>query len=51
MIMKKLLVFALLLIGMTAQAQWGQRPRMAEPGLTDQTARKFTLDLTDDGKA
>jgi len=51
MIMKKLLVLALVLIGMTAQAQWAQRPRMAEPGLTDQTARKFTLDLTDDGKA
>lgn len=28
-----------------------QMPRMAEPGKTDQTARKFTLDLTEDGKA
>ena len=28
-----------------------QMPRMAEPGKTDQTARKFTLNLTEDGKA
>ena len=28
-----------------------QMPRMPEPGKTDQTARKFTLNLTDDGKA
>ena len=34
--MKKLLLFGLLLFGMSAQAQ---------------TARKFTLDLTADGKA
>ena len=34
--MKRWMLFALLLVGMTAQAQ---------------TARKFTLDLTDDGKA
>jgi len=46
--MKKLMIFGLLLFGMTAQAQM---PRMPEPGATDQTARKFTLDLTDDGKA
>ena len=46
--MKKLMIIGLLLLGMTAQAQM---PRMPEPGATDQTARKFTLDLTDDGKA
>ena len=34
--MKRWMLFGLLLVGMTAQAQ---------------TARKFTLDLTDDGKA
>ena len=46
--MKKQMIIGLLLLGMTAQAQM---PRMPEPGATDQTARKFTLDLTDDGKA
>ena len=35
---------------LTMQAQRPQMMRMAEPGKTDQTARKFTLDLTEDGK-
>ena len=50
--MKKVLFLTTLFCAaLTVQAQRPQMMRMAEPGLTDQTARKFTLDLTDDGKA
>ena len=50
--MKKFLILTTLFCAaLTVQAQRPQMMRMAEPGLTDQTARKFTLDLTDDGKA
>ncbi len=46
--MKKLMILSLLLLSMVAQAQWPGRPaEQASP----MTARKFTLNLTDDGKA
>ena len=43
---RKLLIFSMLLLTMSMQAQWGQM----KEDLTN-TARKFTIDLTDDGKA
>jgi acetyl esterase/lipase len=46
--MKRLMFFALLLLGITAQAQ---KPRVGESEDSGMTARKFTLNLTDDGKA
>ena len=50
--MKRILFLTTLFCAaLVVQAQRPQMMRMAEPGLTDQTAKKFTLDLTDDGKA
>ena len=50
--MKKVLFLTTMFCAaLMVQAQRPQMMRMAEPGLTDQTARKFTIDLTDDGKA
>lgn len=46
--MKRLMFIGLLLLGLTAQAQW---PQVAESVNSEVTARKFTLNLTDDGKA
>ena len=43
---RKLVIFSLLLFAATMQAQWS----MPQEDLTN-TARKFTIDLTDDGKA
>ena len=43
---RKLLIFSMLVLATSMQAQW---PQMKED-LTN-TARKFTIDLTDDGKA
>ena len=45
--MKKLMIICLMLLGMTAQAQWQRPTEQTSP----MTARKFTLNLTDDGKA
>ena len=45
--MKKLMILCLVLLAMTAQAQW---PRAAEQ-TSPMTARKFTLNLTEDGSA
>ncbi|MCR5157902.1 MAG: alpha/beta hydrolase fold domain-containing protein [Prevotella sp.] len=45
--MKKLMILCLTLLAMTAQAQW---PRPAEQ-TSPMTARKFTLNLTEDGAA
>ena len=50
--MKRILFLTTLFcVALMVQAQRPQMMRTAEPGKTDQTARKFTLDLTDDGKA
>ena len=43
---RKLTIFSMLLLTASMQAQW-QQPK---EDLTN-TARKFTIDLTDDGKA
>ena len=50
--MKRILFLTTLFCAaLMVQAQRPQMMRTAEPGKTDQTARKFTLNLTDDGKA
>jgi len=58
--MKKLMIFAALLLATTARAQMpqmsqrpqrAQMPRMGQQENSGMTARTFTLDLTDDGKA
>jgi len=46
--MKKQMILGLLLLSMTAQAQW---PGRTAEETSPMTARKFTLNLTDDGKA
>ena len=50
--MKRILFLTTLFCAaLMVQAQRPQMMRTAEPGKTDQTARKFTLNLTEDGKA
>ena len=43
---RKLLIISMLLLAVSMQAQW---PQMKED--LSNTARKFTIDLTEDGKA